>query len=133
MTSPGKTSINYDEWYAMKKEFDESKPESTLAKERKSILREVERAKKTPATWNKYVETHPITPEYEDPEISGTWRTVNKTNPIPIPFRKRKGGRKIRKISKSRKSKKISKSRKTRKTRKSKKISKSRKTRKYNN
>ena len=38
MTSPGKTSINYDEWYAMKKEFDEAKPESTLAKERNFVF-----------------------------------------------------------------------------------------------
>ena len=117
MSNHGKPPINYDEWNAMLKEFNETKPESTLAKERKAILDEVEIAKKTPATWKKYVETHPITPEddEDDPEISGTWRTVNKTYPIPIP---RKGGRKIRKSRKSRKS------RKTRKTRKIKKIKK---------
>ena len=121
--------ISDETWEKMRREYRTDKAfrgaeELSTKEEKKQILEEVAKAKKSQKTWNAYVKKYDIEleeqktpPDLElEKEISLTWTNVGETKPIPIPRKGgRKGGRKTRKYKKSKKTKKTRKSKKSRK------------------
>ena len=114
-------SISSETFEQMRREYradkEDKKTEENRRKDKKQIINEVAKARKTPEAWVEYVKRHPIinTPEdaEDDSEGNGTWKNVNpsRSKPIKIPPPK-KGGIKTKKSRKSRKSRKIKKTRK---------------------